>query len=192
VVAEIDRGHHAGLLMDNLVDRTAARQGMPTIVVFGAAVAADGTPSAALARRLEAALRAAAAFPASPVLVTGGAVHSHVAEAPVMAASLRDAGVARERLIVEDQARTTWESTGRIARLIADRGDARAVVLVTSGYHAPRCRLFLRLAGIAVVTAITPPDERRRMGAQAWMVAVAREFAAMPWNVLRVLWSRLS
>lgn len=178
--------------MDNLGDRTAARQGMPTIVVFGAAVAADGTPSAALARRLEAATRAAAEFPASRVLVTGGAVHSPVPEAPVMAAALVDAGLARERLVVEDQARTTWESATRIAGLLADRGDAKAVVLVTSGYHTPRCRLFLRLNEIVVVTAVTPPDERRRMGTQAWMVAVAREIAAVPWNVLRVLWSRLS
>lgn len=178
--------------MDNLGDSMAARQVTPTIAVFGAAVAADGAPSAALTRRLEAAVRAAAAFPTSAVLVTGGAVHSAVAEAPVMAAALLGAGLARERLVVEAQAHTTWESATRIARLIADRGEAKAVVLVTSGYHAPRCRLFLRLNGIAVVTAITPPDERRRMGTRAWTVAVMREFAAVPWNVLRGFWGRRS
>ena len=178
--------------MDNLDDSTAARQGAPTLVVFGAAVSADGTPSAALARRLDAAARAAAVFSASRVRVTGGAVRGRVPEAPVMAASLLAAGVARERLVVEDTARTTWESARRIARLLADRGDTMSVVLVTSGYHAPRCRLFLRLNGVAVVTAVTPADERRRMGTQAWMVAMAREIAALPWNVLRALWSRLS
>ena len=178
--------------MDNLDDSRAGRQGMPTIAVFGAAVAADGTPSAALVRRLEAAARAAALFPASPVLVTGGAVHSDVREAPVMAAALVASGLARERLVVEAQARTTWDSAVRISRLLADRGDVKSVVVVTSGYHAPRCRLFLQLNGIAVVTAITPSDERRRMGTPAWLVALAREIVAVPWNVLRALWSRLS
>jgi uncharacterized SAM-binding protein YcdF (DUF218 family) len=178
--------------MGNLGDSRAARQEPPVIVVFGAAVAADGTPSATLARRLEAAAQAAAAFPDSRVLVSGGAVHSALPEATAMAALLVAAGLARERLVVEDRSRTTWESATRIARVIAGLGAPWAVVLVTSGYHAPRCRLFLRLNGIAVVTAITPPHERRRMGAQAWIVAVARELAAIPWNVLRVLWSRLS
>lgn len=169
-----------------------SRKATPTITVFGAAVGADGTPSLALARRLEAAARAAAAFPASLVLVTGGAVHSAVPEAPVMAEFLAEAGIARERIVVEAKSRNTWESASRIARLTEDHGAGKAVVLVTSGYHVPRCRLFLRLHGIAVVTAITPPDERRCMGTHAWTVAVMREFAAVPWNVLRGFWRRRS
>lgn len=177
----------------NLGEGAATSQASPTIVVFGAAVADDGAPSATLIRRLEATLAAAVAHPLSPILVTGGAVRSRCPEAMVMAAWLEAAGIARTRFVLEDRALTTWDSAARIAALVAStHGDgAPRVVLVTSGYHAPRCRLFLRLHRVAIAAVVAPPDERRRMGNAAWMIAIARELAALPWNVLRVLAKRL-
>ena len=157
------------------------------IVVFGAPAAADGRPSATLRRRLDAARRAAVMFPDARIIVTGGAVASALPEARLMFDVLVQAGVSPARVVVEDLARTTLDSAHRVAHLLTAPERRGGVVIVTSGYHVPRCRLCLRMSGLRAVTAITPVHERRAMGALAWSRASLRELVAIPWNCLRAI-----
>lgn len=160
------------------------------IVVFGAPLAPDGSPGPTLARRLEAAATAAARWPALPIIVSGGPVRGPRPEAHAMRAALVAAGISPARLMVEDAARHTLDTAWRVAPLLHAGGIAGPVVVVTSGYHALRCRASLRAAGVRVAATVVPPAERRSMGSLPWIAAALREIVAMPWCLLRVLAKR--
>lgn len=156
------------------------------IIVFGAPLSDDGTPGRALARRLVAAAAAARRWPDPPVIVTGGPVATARPEAWAMRDALLGHGVDADRIVVEDEARDTLHSARRVAALLRPRGGQSAVIVVTSGYHALRCRLLLRLLGVGVAGVVAPDAERMAMGRGAWLLAVLREAAALPWSLLRI------
>lgn len=163
------------------------------IVVFGAPVDLDGRPGPTLARRLDAAEVAARRWPYAPIVVTGGAVRTSVPEALAMRDRLIARGVPAGRLVVEDQARNTLHSARLVAAVLPSIAGRRTsapfvIVVVTSGYHALRCRLLLQAMGVRVVHAVVPAAERETMGHAAWLGAVLRESAALPWSLLRVWW----
>jgi uncharacterized SAM-binding protein YcdF (DUF218 family) len=165
------------------------------IVLFGAPVMADGGPTPTLRRRIEAALRAAAAFPDAPIVLTGGPVATPVPEAAVMRDMLITAGVSPDRLLIEDRALTTLDNARHVARLLAStgsapRGSLPRIVVVSSGYHVLRCRFCLYAHGMRVVGTFVPANERRSMGPRAWTHAVLRELVAFPWNIVRCLGQR--
>ncbi|MBM3522523.1 MAG: YdcF family protein [Alphaproteobacteria bacterium] len=160
------------------------------IVVFGAPLETDGTPGPTLARRLVAALTAAQCWPAVPVIVSGGAVRTATPEAWVMKSELAARGVAAERLVVEDRARNTLDTVRLISPLLDTLGAHGPIVIVSSGFHAPRCWFLLRASGVRIASIVTPVDERRAMGFGRWAVACAREMAALPWCLLRLLGKR--
>jgi DUF218 domain len=91
------------------------------IVIFGAAVRPDGSASAALRHRVQ----AAAAFGATrsaPVFLPTGAVGRYgPSEASVMAALLCDYGVPAERIILEETGTDTLSSVRAVVRLCRSR-----------------------------------------------------------------------
>lgn len=160
------------------------------IVVFGAPLTADGAPGPTLARRLVAAHAAARRWPEAPVIVSGGAVRTAKPEAWAMRAALAARGVAAERLVIEDRARTTLDTVRLISPILGTLGARGPVVIVTSGFHAPRCRALLRASGARVAAVVAPDGERRAMGLGPWSVACLHEMAALPWSLLRLLAKR--
>ena len=135
----------------------------PTVImVFGAAVRPDGSPSPALCRRVEAAA-AARCTQDAVFLVTGGIVVAPPAEAVLMADILAGLGIPRSRIVVEDQARTTLGSVRLCAPILA-RLNPERIVACSDDFHLPRCRWLLRLAGFTTeplaakprVTAVWP------------------------------------
>jgi uncharacterized SAM-binding protein YcdF (DUF218 family) len=115
------------------------------ILVFGAAVDHDGTPHRPLTLRLHRALAEAAADPRALVIVSGGRLRGRPAEAPVMREWLVARGLDAARIIVEPDARSTYENVRHCADLIAGQG-VRRVTLVTERYHILRSRLLLARA----------------------------------------------
>ena len=69
------------------------------IVIFGAAVRPDGSPSPTLRRRVEAAAAFGAGLPAPLYVPTGGKGRHGPAESAVMEALLREHGVPPERIL---------------------------------------------------------------------------------------------
>jgi vancomycin permeability regulator SanA len=119
--------------------------GSHAILVFGAAVDHDGRPHRPLTLRLHRALAEAVADPRAVVIVSGGRVHGRPAEAPVMREWLLTRGLDAARIVVEPEARSTYENARHCADLIAGQG-VRRVTLVTERYHVLRSRLLLARA----------------------------------------------
>lgn len=126
---------------------SARAAGPRLIVVLGAAVRRDGTASPAMRRRVSHAAAVARAWPAAPVVLSGGRGRRHPAgtdsEARVMAALARAEGVAAERLILEERSSNTLENACQSLSLAA-RAGAQHILVVTDEPHLPRALLTFR------------------------------------------------
>ena len=124
------------------------------LVLLGAPVTADGVPGPALARRLGCALELLRHDPEARLLATGGVpprALSAEAEAVVVARVLKARGIPAARVLLEPNARNTWENAARSARLLrAGQQTFDPVLLVTDPWHLPRALLAFRAHGLRV------------------------------------------
>ena len=156
------------------------------IVIFGAGLRPDGTPTATLTHRIDAALAFARGLPDAIYLPTGGVGRHGPSEARAMAAALQAAGVAPASIILEETARDTFDSVIACRAILRQRGHRGAVFAATSAYHLPRCLVLLRLAGVQA-SAVPPPDVPAASDwGRRWYWRL-REVPALPWDVLLML-----
>lgn len=105
-------------------------------------------------------LHAAALYrqgPPCPVVVTGGRL-APGASVPPIASLMRDLlvrlGVRPDDLVVEPNARTTYENATESRKLLEARGlDRSKLLLVTEAYHMPRALGCFRSQGLDVIPA---------------------------------------
>jgi uncharacterized SAM-binding protein YcdF (DUF218 family) len=126
----------------------------PAIVIFGAAVLADGRPSPSLLRRVGYGLKAAAAHPDAPVLCSGGVGRAGPSEASIMAEVLVRHGVAPDRLVLDEVSLDTLQSVIAAGRFVRQRGLDGAIVC-SDRYHLPRIRLMLAALGVPTLAGPT-------------------------------------
>ena len=160
----------------------------PVIIIFGAAVRADGTPSGAMRHRVEAAIATGRGLPDPLYMPTGGQGRYGRPEADLMADMLAASGIDRSRIEPEPTARNTFRSVLACACLL---GRTRAPVYVaTSGYHMLRCLLLLRLAGLRARPGRIPgrTASARRLMRWYWRL---REVPAIPVDSALMLCHRL-
>jgi uncharacterized SAM-binding protein YcdF (DUF218 family) len=148
-------------------------------VILGARVMEDGTPSGALARRVHAALAAAAKSPSPMFLPTGGRGRSGYIEADVMKRMLVQAGIGEEQIVCERLARETLGSVRLCTRILHSRADVDRVVVCTDSYHLPRCRALFRIAGV-VIEAAPIESAARQLPPWRYWYYVSREVVAFP------------
>lgn len=162
----------------------------PAIVIFGAAVRADGRPSPALARRIGYGLQAALGAADAPVLCSGAAGRLGPSEASVMAAALRARGVPPARIVLDEESRDTLQSVLAAARFLKARGLSHAIVC-SDRYHIPRIRLLLAALGVATEPG---PLLAGRGGSRflPWVRMRLRELLATPYDLAIVLLRRRS
>lgn len=159
------------------------------IIVLGAALAADGRPTATLRRRVAHGVAAWRRGLAPHLMLCGGVKRHPPPEAEVMAGLARAAGVPESALVVERQSRSTLENAACAARLMAARGWT-AALLVTDRLHLPRALLAFRHVGLDV--AGSPVRDGWREAPPARAVGFAcREAAALAWYGLRFAVRRL-
>ncbi len=163
----------------------------PYIVIFGAAVREDGTPSGALRDRVGAAARFGRRVLPQPIYVVTGA------QGRLRAArgrgDGRPAGAARR----PSRAASSWSRPAgtRCARCIAVarllRGAKGPVYAATSAYHMPRCVLLLGLAGLDAHRSPPPvgPASSRLLRRWWWRL---REVPAVPVDAAVLFWFRLT
>lgn len=157
----------------------------PAIVIFGAAVRPDGSPSTALRARVEAALALGRSLPDPLYVPTGGQGRHGRPEAVVMAELLADAGIAPGSILVEPTGRNTLRSACACARLLPANAP---VYVATSTYHLPRCVLLLRLLGMPARPGRTPPGPASASWRKRWFWRL-REAPAVPVDAaLLLLW----
>jgi uncharacterized SAM-binding protein YcdF (DUF218 family) len=161
----------------------------PAIVIFGAAVRADGQPSRTLRRRVVAAAVFARRFPLVVFVPTGGVGRHGDAEALVMARLLHSLGVPEDAIVIEPTGTDTLSSVRAVARLL--RGHPGPVYAATSAYHLMRCVLLLRLAGLRAHRCPPPPMPAARSLAKRWYWRL-REVPALPWDAGLLLALRLA
>ena len=158
--------HLAAICVDGCDDDDAPAD---LAVVLGNHVAADGTISGRLGRRLDRALELYRQGKVPTIVVSGGRDPGSPFEAEAMKRYLVERGVPAAA-IVEDRG---GENTYRTARFTAEymqQHGLRSVIVVSQYYHISRSKLALRRFGA--------PEVR---GAHAAMVLEARE----PWSLLR-------
>lgn len=180
-VSDAAAGSTRGLTQD------AFRQ--PIIVIFGAAVRPDGTPSGALRDRVGAAVRFGRRLLPRPLYVlTATQGRDGAPRAALMTALLLERGIEPEQIVIEPTGRNTLDSALAVARLL--RGIDSPVYAATSAYHMPRCVLLLGLAGLDAhrSPASIGPASSRRLRRWFWRL---REIPAAPVDSVRLLW-RLS
>lgn len=165
--------------------------GPVAIVIFGAAVRADGQPSATLRRRVQAALDFGRQRPGTLYVPTGGVGRHGPAEALVMRDLLLDAGVAPDRVLAEQTGTDTLSSARACTRLLRQSGFAGRVYAASSAYHLPRCVALLRLAGLDAHPCPPPPGPASRRFCKRWYWRL-REVPALPYDVGLALVLRLA
>ena len=149
----------------------------PVIVIFGAAVRPDGSPSGALRGRVEAAIALGKTLRNPVYMPTGGQGRYGRPEAIVMADMLAAAGIDRASIQPETQATNTMSSAQACARMLGPT--AAAVYVATSAYHMPRCVLLLRLEGLRARPGRAATGAASARWSKRWYWRL-RELAAIP------------
>ena len=159
------------------------------IVIFGAAVRPDGSPSMTLLRRVQAAAVFGRRLHPPPLFMPTGGVGRHgPSEASVMRDLLLDLGVPPERIALEETATDTLSSVRAVRALL--HGRRGRVYAATSTYHLARCVLLLRLAGLRARAARPPPFPAARSLRKRWYWRL-REAAALPVDAAILLGLRI-
>ena len=122
-------------------------QDSDVIIVLGAQVKADGTPSVALERRLTAALDTYRVDPQVIICCGAQGANEPAAEGDVMRAWLIERGVREEDAIAETKSFNTRENLNYAKELMDERGLSQALI-VTSDYHVARALALCRQVGI--------------------------------------------
>lgn len=158
------------------------------IIIFGAAVRADGKPSQTLRHRVEAAIRFGKRFDRPMFIPTGAKGRFGAAEATVMAQQLLAAGFASSAIVIEKTGTDTLSSVRAVVRMLPD---SVPIYACSNAYHLPRCLALLRLAGVRARACPPPPVPAMAEGWQRWYWRL-REVPALPYDALLMAWLRVT
>jgi uncharacterized SAM-binding protein YcdF (DUF218 family) len=143
----------AGLILSAFSGR--GEPGGEILIVLGTTV--NGTePSPMLRQRLDAALEYLNAYPEAVCIVTGGKGDEHnLSEAQCMFNYLTAAGIAENRITMEDRATSTVENLQNVRKMLS----TNEVDILSSDFHLYRAGLIARDAGFTatLIPAKTEP-----------------------------------
>src|SRR5260370_12346986 len=108
---------------------------MECLVILGAGVMPDGSPSGAMRRRVEGALAIGQRLPDPFYVTTGGVGRWGPAEADVMKTELQARGVPANRIATETASNDTLSSVVNCARIIGEYAKADDVFVFSDRYH---------------------------------------------------------
>lgn len=135
----------------------------PPLSVARQTVEIDGA-----AERVIGGLELAQRFPEARVVYSGGSgqlTEGSAREAPIAGSLFERFGITPERIVLENESRTTYENARFSRELVAPKPGERWL-LVTSAYHMPRSIGVFRKAGFEVEPY--PVDWRTRGWIDAW------------------------
>ena len=125
------------------------------IIVLGAQVKEDGTPSVALERRLTAAHESYLADRQLIIVCGAQGGNEPAPEGDVMRDWLIARGVPAEQVISDPDSYNTRQNIRNAAQLLAGR-DASRVLIVTSDYHLPRAMALAEDEGLSATGVGSP------------------------------------
>lgn len=159
------------------------------LVIFGAAVRPDGTPSGSLSRRVEGALAIAREIPNAMFLATGGVGRYGPSEATIIRGLLVAAGTDPGHILIEDHAKDTLQSVLLCDRILRSRLDIELLIPCSSGYHNMRCALLFRMLGYRVEVRPMPKD-RPHLPRWKWLLYIVKEAIALPYDAALLMCRR--
>ena len=116
------------------------------ILVLGAGIYGDGSPTLTLEKRLQLGIDFANRYPDAYIVVSGGqGSNEPMPEAHAMAYYLVDRGVKPERIIVEDRSTSTMENFKYSKEII---GDGKKIAFITNDFHVFRSTMLARRNGL--------------------------------------------
>ncbi|MHC5056744.1 MAG: YdcF family protein [Planctomycetota bacterium] len=129
------------------------------IVVYGARVYADGTPSLALADRVSAGVRLWREGRGRYLVMSGAVDPRDVSEPGAMKRIALDAGVPADAIVLDPTGANTWRSAVGASRLLA-RWKWRSSISVSHYFHLLRIQMSARRAGLVSYTSPAPMTRR--------------------------------
>lgn len=160
---------------------TDYRRPAEVIVVLGAKVYEDGTPSEALAERVATGVELYRQGYSKKLLVSGGIGREGHDEAAVMKRLAVRMGVAEGDVVEDNQGNNTEATLVNAKAWLEARGGGRALV-VSHYHHLPRVKLLGLRRGVACYTVPADEGERLLAGTPYY---VAREALALAYYYLR-------
>ncbi len=124
------------------------------IVILGFGLEDNGAMRPILVERLTKGLAVAQAYPAFPIVVTGGAPKAGKTEAAAMKEWLLAQGVSGTRIYTEESAGSTQGNAINTAALMRQNGFGNGAVLVTSADHTRRSVADFLVAGITLQAVV--------------------------------------
>lgn len=123
---------------------TFYQQDADAVVVLGASVYEDGTPSDILADRLEVAADLYKAGAAREIIVSGDNTDEHYNESDAMRDYLIDLGVPEDKIVVDHLGTDTYSSIYRAKNAFG----ANRIIVVTQAYHLYRALMIAKGLGM--------------------------------------------
>lgn len=171
----------AGLIFHvHALGLTDYRRPADAIVVLGAGVYDDGTPSEALCERVMTAVELYREGLAPMLIMSGGTGANGHSETRAMRALARGAGVPDEAIIEDGEGRNTAATARNVEEIARERGFSR-VLAVSHYFHLPRIRLLFERRGLACFTVPADEGETLLLGTPYY---VLRETAGLVWGYL--------
>ena len=157
------------------------------IIVLGAKIHPDGTPSNTLGYRLDAAKEAFDRKRAPAIIVTGGqGKDENEPEAKAMKRYLVNSGIAQDVIFEENTSRNTIENLRNAKAIMKEKGYKTAVI-ATTDYHMDRARLIAKRLSIPTGAACAKPG--RRFSTR--ILAYVREAASWCLLILKIAAGRI-
>ncbi|WP_181776596.1 YdcF family protein [Amycolatopsis pittospori] len=166
------------LLYSIVYGRIGPEKGVDFIVVLGSGLRDGNTVPPLLASRLKRAKRVVdneVRRGREPMMVTSGGQGSDedLPESHAMADYLVEAGVSRERILLEDRSRTTFENLTFSAEIMREQQADYRCTVVTNNFHVLRAALIARRAKVPGQVIGSPTAW------YFWPSATIREFVAI-------------
>ena len=114
-----------------------------TALVLGCPCHQDGSLSSFQKERMDCAIRLYQLHIVKTILISGSNVQNKYYEAETMAAYARQQQIPKDAIIIEKQARNTYENL-KYAKMIYDEKNMHSIVVITSLFHVRRAYFFVR------------------------------------------------
>ncbi len=142
----------------------------PVVIVFGAGVWPDGTPTPYLKNRLDTAVQMHKSGKAAKILVSGDNSSKYYNEPEAMQRYLGTQGVADDKIVQDFGGLNTYDTCYRAKSIF----EIKQAYVVTQAYHLPRAVMTCRILGVETVGV-----EALRQGRDFTASYVLRELASM-------------
>lgn len=169
--------------MDKQTASSLKKPGIRYLLILGCTVHGD-QPTQLLQTRIDCAAQYLKLHPQAVAIASGGCFRAGQtkSEAAVIQGGLCAAGIAPERILLEDQARSTAENFILCKQLLEGReawSEGEPVAFVTNDFHVARCLKLACLNGLRAVpvAAATPKNARLRCRLRECIVSIPVRFS---------------